>query len=120
MQRKRIAWFIVMIAVGLGLSLIYGWMIHPIKPADITADTLRVDYKTDYVLMVSEIYKKDGDLEEAASRLAMIDNRPADEVMADGLMNARSLGYAPADLSLIEALAQAFQKAFPTEETPKP
>lgn len=114
MQRKRIVWFVIMIAVGLGIGLFYGWIINPVKYVDTTADTLRADYKTDYVLMVSEIYKMDGDIEQAVQRLTLIDSRPAALVTSEGLRNARTLGYSPADLSLIEALAQALQTVTPT------
>ena len=43
--------FIFAILVGAGLGLLYGWVINPVDYVDTTPDTLRIDYKTDYVLM---------------------------------------------------------------------
>lgn len=109
MHKKRIAWFLIMIAAGVGLGLVYGWIINPVESVDITADTLRADYKTDYLLMVAEIYKSEGSLDLAARRLELIDSRAPQEITSDGLTYARVLGYSPSDLSLIEILNQAFQ-----------
>lgn len=116
MQKKRIAWFLVMIAVGLGLGLAYGWLINPLKTAESSASALRADYKTDYVLMVAEIYHAGGDLEQAVSRLTLLGSQPPAQIVSDALLTARSLGYMPADLSLIEDLAQALQKETETPE----
>lgn len=110
MQRKRIVWFLVTIAAGLAVGLVYGWMINPVKYVDAPASALRSDYKTDYVLMTAEIYKMDGNLENAARRLSLLGSQPPAQIVADGLSTARSLGYAPADLASIETLSRALQK----------
>ena len=116
MQKKRIILFLIMIAGGLGLGLVYGWIINPVKTADSSVSSLRADYKADYVLMVAEIYQADGDLEQAAARLGLLGSQPPGKIVAEGLLTARSLGYMPADLSLIESLSQALQKE---TETPQ-
>jgi hypothetical protein len=116
MQTKRLIWFLIMIAAGIGIGLLYGWIIQPLKHVGNAGDTLRADYKADYVLMVSEIYDMDGNLDQAAQRLKLISAQPASEIMASGLETARALGYAPADLSLIEALSSALQKNTPTPQ----
>ncbi|MBE0697271.1 MAG: hypothetical protein IH586_10140 [Anaerolineaceae bacterium] len=116
MQTKRIIWFVIMIAAGIAIGLFYGWIIHPVKNVDTSASSLRADYKTDYVLMVAEIYQKDGDLSLAATRLGLISSQPPGKTAAEGLLTARSLGYTPADLSLIEKLSRALQKETPTPQ----
>jgi hypothetical protein len=45
--------FLIAIAVGLALGLLYGWVLSPVKYVDTTPNTLRADYQTDYVLMVA-------------------------------------------------------------------
>lgn len=115
MQKKRIILFLVMIFVGIAASLFYGWILNPVKYVDTSAASLRSDYKTDYVLMVAEIYQSDANTEQASARLSLISAQPPVEVAADGLQTARSLGYSPADLRLIENLSQALQI-----ETPPP
>jgi hypothetical protein len=117
MHAKRIFWFLIMIAVGVGAGLFYGWIINPVKYVDTSAASLRADYKTDYVLMVAEIYQADGKLDQAISRLALVSSMPPGKIAADGLLTAQSLGYSPADLSLIETLSQALQKETTTPKT---
>jgi hypothetical protein len=114
MQNKRLIWFLIMIGIGLVAGLIYGWIINPVKYVEPSAETLRKDYKADYVLMVSEIYQKNGDVDEAVRLLALIDSQPAGRIAAGGLVSARELGFTPADLSLMETLAQSLQSSKPT------
>lgn len=114
MQKRRIVWFVLMIAFGLAVGLLYGWIINPIRYTSTDAGSLRWDYKADYVLMTSEIYKMDSDPQAAAQRLSLIDNRPPVQVIAESLKNARSLGYPPADLHLMESLSQALQTPTPS------
>jgi hypothetical protein len=40
--------FFIVLLLGLGLGLLYGWVINPVSYQDTTLDTLRIDYKTDY------------------------------------------------------------------------
>jgi hypothetical protein len=50
-------WIPVLIAAlsGLALGLVYGWRINPVQYTDITPDVLRIDYRSDYVLMVAAV-----------------------------------------------------------------
>jgi hypothetical protein len=117
MHQKRSILFLIMIALGLVVGLIYGWIINPIKAAQVTPASLRADYKADYVLMVAEIYHADSNLEQAVSRLGMLGSQPPGQIAAEGLLTARSLGYAPADLALMENLYQALQMDTKTRQT---
>lgn len=69
-----------MIAIGIGLGLIYGWIIEPVKYVDTAPDSLRLDYKTDYVLMVAEAYQVEHDLNLAVQRLTLLGGDPLDTV----------------------------------------
>ncbi len=69
--------FFLVIAIGAAGGLFYGWVINPVKYVDTTPDTLRIDYKSDYVLMVAESYGADGDLALAARRLALLGDTPS-------------------------------------------
>ena len=48
-----------MIIIGGGIGLYYSWYIKPADFVDAAFFNLRSDYKTDYVLMVAEIYDQD-------------------------------------------------------------
>ena len=51
--------FFIVIALGLAAGLIYGWAISPVEYTNTTPDTLRADYRSDYVLMVAEVFHAD-------------------------------------------------------------
>jgi hypothetical protein len=114
MRGKRIALFFIMIAVGLGLGLLYGWWLNPVKYEDTSPSMLHSDYKADYVLMVAEIYSADKNMAEATRRLTLLDSLPPARVVAAALLTARERGYADQDLSLMEKLSQALQNSLPT------
>ena len=52
--------YLFLSALGIGLGLLYGWVIDPADFFDLTPDTLRADYKADYVLMTAEAYRATG------------------------------------------------------------
>ncbi len=106
---KRFIGFTITILVGAVLGLAYGWLVNPVRYEDITPSMLRSDYKTDYILMVAEIYGADKNLEQAARRLAQIDSQPPAQVAAAAGVTARNLGYATRDLDLIDKLARDLQ-----------
>jgi hypothetical protein len=117
MHNKRLAWFLIMIAVGLAGGLLYGWLINPVQYIDTSAESLHPGFKADYVLMVAEIYGQDGDLPGAIQRLSLLGPLPAQRLVADGLLTARNAGYTEPDLVLMEALSQALQ-AIPSSQPP--
>lgn len=96
-----------MIAAGLGLGLLYGWMINPVEYVNTAGDSLRADYKADYVLMVAEIYAMDGNLDQAARQISLLGSRPPAQIVAEALATASTLEYAAEDIILLNRLAQA-------------
>jgi hypothetical protein len=108
---KPTRWFFILIAliIGLGLGLTYGWVIDPIEFFDLTPDTLRADYKTDYVLMVAEAYHADPDPGLAARRLAIFGSQSPSAIASDGLNFAHTNGFADSDIALMQELVTALQ-----------
>jgi hypothetical protein len=58
------------LVLGLALALFYTWVISPVQYTDTGPDSLRADYKNDYVVMVARAYVADGNLDAAKQRLA--------------------------------------------------
>lgn len=114
MREKRIALFILMIGLGVGLGLLYGWVINPVKYADTTPEMLRSDYKADYVLMVAEIYHSDHNVEQAAQRIALLGSLPSTQILSDALVAARRLSYTTDEIEQMDALAKALQNVAST------
>ncbi len=98
----------------------YGWVVSPVEYVDTAPDSLRIDYKTDYVLMVAEAYHVEADLGLAVRRLALLGDNPPAETVAQATLFAVEQGYARTDLALIQALADALQSWNPSLEVPGP
>ncbi|RME89284.1 MAG: hypothetical protein D6770_04925 [Anaerolineae bacterium] len=101
--------FILATALGIAAGLFYGWVISPIEYVDTTPDTLRADYKTDYVLMTAEIYHARQDLNQAARDLALLGSDPPADIAERALTFARQIGYAEGDIYLLEELHRDLQ-----------
>lgn len=109
MSKLRTILFAASILVGLAIGLVYGWVVNPTPYSDLDARTLRSDYKADYVLMVAEAYRQDGNLPLALRRLSLISEESPAQVMARTLVTARDLGYVSTDLEVLSVLSQAVQ-----------
>ena len=103
-------WFLFFVVIGLGVvvGLAAGRLAAPLKFKDATADTLRVDYQTDYVLMVAEDYRLHPNQELASQRLAWLGSAKPNELISQALHFAVRVGYPAADLALLQALADSF------------
>jgi len=112
--------FIIAILFGLALGLAYGWFISPVRYVDTSPDTLRIDYKTDYVLMVAEAYQNEKDLQPALRRLALLGNTPPVDLAAQAIQFAQKAGYNESDVARLQALMSALQMLAPAQETQNP
>ena len=104
-------WLLVIVALiaGIGMGLAYGWYIDPVDFFDLTPDTLRADYKADYVLMTAEAYRSEQDAGLAARRLAVFGTQSPSSIAAQGLTYASANGFADSDVVLMQELVTALQ-----------
>jgi hypothetical protein len=109
LRRTRWLWFFAALAAGVGLGLLYGWVISPVQYVDTTPDSLHADYRADSVLMVAEIYAAEGDLDAAARRLAFLGDTPPAEIAAQAAEYARAHAFPPGDQALLRRLEAALQ-----------
>jgi hypothetical protein len=96
--------FLIAMMIGIAGGLYYGWVFDPVEYVDTSPDTLLIDYKTDYVLMVAEAYQLESDLDLAARRLAVLGSKPPVELVQDALLFAARAGYVDADIQKMEML----------------
>ena len=116
-------WLFTLIALSLGISLglVYGWMINPVQYTDVTPDALRIDYRTDYALMVAEAFRAEQDPALAARRLAVLGSEPPSVITEEAYNFARQTnGYPSDDLVLIQELSVALQTWHPIPGTNLP
>jgi len=99
--------FFIVLIVGIGLGLLYGWVVNPVEYMNTTIDSLREDYKTDYVLMVAEVYHANQDLEWALNRLALLGDETPQASLEAALDYANRVAYTSRDLSWLKDLNAA-------------
>ncbi len=102
--------------IGLGVGLIYGWVLRPVEYVDTSPDTLREDYRTDYVLMVAEAYAGDGDLDLAQIRLAALGPQPPVDIVVEAIDYAVKQNFSRPDLETLNRLAIQLRAIPPSPE----
>lgn len=111
--------FLIAISIGIVAGVLYASRLDRVEFVNTTPQSLRVDYKTDYVLMVAEAYSSEKDLELARQRLSALGSGPLDQIVLDALLFAEPR-YQLADITLIRALLRDLQTmptASPTIES---
>ncbi len=115
MRLVRLIWFLLTIALGVGIGLAYGWLVKPAGYRGTQPSTLRADYKADYVLMVAEIYQKEGSEALAAHRLAELSSDSPVRIVQQAIISARQLEYSQRDMDTLAHLADAMQNWAPAQ-----
>jgi hypothetical protein len=103
---QRYIFFALILIFGVSIGLYYGMEVSPIELVNTSPDTLRIDYKTDYILMVAEAYAAEDDPIMAVRRLALLGAQDPVAKMSETLQFAAENGYTLDDLVLIRALAE--------------
>ena len=115
---RRFPWDILLaLVVGIGLGLVYAWLIHPLGVRDADPSTLRGDFKEQYRLAIAAAYAANKILPRAEARLELLkDSDPVEALNAQAQqMFARGESARAADQ--VAALARAI-KAGPEEKSP--
>ena len=108
------------LAIGLVGGLLYGWLVQPVEFVDTTPDSLRQDYKTDFVLMVAEAYEAEQDLSRAERRLALLGPAAPLTKIERALEFAQDNRFAGPDIERLESLQEVFQRRGGTPEISAP
>ena len=70
---KHFPWEVIpALAVGIGLGLLYAWMIAPVRYINTVPNTLRTDFKDQYRIQIAASYSATHDLTRAKSRLELL------------------------------------------------
>jgi hypothetical protein len=107
----------VALAAGLGLGLLYSWVISPVEIVDTAPEALSAQAQTDYVRLVARAFAAEGDLGRARTRLALLGwTAPAEPVTALAQRLAAE-GQPEAQVQVVAQLAAALG-AGPATTTP--
>lgn len=101
--------FFIVLMIGLALGCYYGWVLNPVKYEDTSVASLRMDYKTDYVLMVAEVYGDNQDLSWARNRLSLLGFPTPAQSVEEALQFASQAGYTLPDMYLLRDLKNALE-----------
>jgi len=102
---SRLLRFLIGAALGVVLGLGYAWRIQPVAYYDTAPDSLRQDYRVDYVLMVAQSYQSEGDLRLALLRLAALGPQPPAEIVEEAAGYAEANGFGQVDRQALRQLA---------------
>lgn len=109
MSSSKIITLIIALAVGMGLGLVYGWVIAPVEYVDVTPDLLRQDYRADFVLMTAEAYQSDFNATAAARRLALLGSEPPASLVTTAIEYASANNFTPEEMRMLQTLHTAMQ-----------
>lgn len=81
---KRIPWDILLaLLVGIGLGLVYSWIISPTRIVDAQPSALRADFKDQYRSLIAAAYNATDNLPRARARLSLLgDSDPVEALNA--------------------------------------
>jgi hypothetical protein len=91
------------LVLGLGLGVLYAWVIRPVTYVDTAPVALRADFKDQFRSMIALAYAADGNLPRAQARLALLgDLAPAGALMDQSRRESGLGGSAEAALALAD------------------
>ena len=108
-MQKRLQPLLIGLLFGAFIALIYGWLIRPVEYIDTSPDSLRIDFRTDYVLMVAESFGTNEDLILAQVRLAALGPQPPDEYVTQAIDYALEQSFSRSDLEHLNSMAIALR-----------
>jgi hypothetical protein len=105
---RRFPWDILLaLIVGIGLGLVYAWMIAPRSINNADPSTLRADFKERYRSAIAAAYAATDNLPRARARLQLLKDPDAVEALNAQAQQILAQGEQPQTADQVVALAQA-------------
>ena len=101
--------FLIAMAIGAAGGLFYGWVLDPVEYINTTPNSLRIDYQSDYTLMVAEIYHGEKSMPNVVNLLQWLGKSSPLEYVEQALKFAEQQGYSEQDLLTLRDLHTALQ-----------
>jgi hypothetical protein len=99
LKKSRLIGFLLFILIGFVVGLIYGWVINPAGVKNTTLSSLRTDFKADYVVMVSELYASNQDLDAAITDLKIISTKKNPiQAVQEALLVGQQFGFSQREM----------------------
>ena len=111
---RRIPWNVLLaLLAGVGLGLVYAWVLSPRQITDAQPGALRADFKDQYRSVVAAAYAATGNLPRAQARLALLadtDSVEALNAQAQRMKAGSAAGDEFENADLVVALALALSE----------
>lgn len=102
---------IVGILSGIGLGLLFGWLVWPVSYYDTDVYDLRADYQDEFVVMVGAFYASERNVESARQWLALLSSPNApkspEAIVVEVTERYIARGANPTDIGYLVGLAEA-------------
>jgi hypothetical protein len=118
---KRFPWDVLLaLLAGLGLGLLYAWVISPARVTDAEPLALRADFKDHYRSAIAAAYAATGNLPRAQARLSLLADSDPIEALNAQAQRILAIGQSPEQADQVAALASALEQGIAFEFTSTP
>lgn len=108
---RRVPWSLLLaLAAGLGLGLVYAWLIAPRPISDAPPGALRADFRDQYRALAAAAYAATGNLPRAQARLAVLGDADPIEALNAQAQRMRASAQTLERADLVAGLAAALQR----------
>jgi len=108
---RRIPWGILLaLLAGIGLGLVYAWVISPTRVVDSEPAALRADFKDHYRSAIAAAYGATGDLARAQARLSLLGDSDSIEALNAQAQRMLASGQLFDEADQVAALASALDQ----------
>ena len=115
---NRLGFVLLGLGIGLAGGLYYAWLVNPVEYVDTAPESLRADFRGDYLGLIASAYASGGDLVRARTRLALFPDLDSATELASLAQQRLAAGVADTEASALSQLASALSQG-PTR-TPAP
>lgn len=112
MNDERGSWYLLTgIILGIGLGLLYSWVISPAEYVDTPPWSLREDYKDQYRAAIAAAYTATGNLQRAQARLGLLNDEDPSLALVVQAQRYLAVGTEFEDAQSLAMLASALGQA---------
>lgn len=112
MKDERGSWYLLTgLLLGIGLGLLYAWVISPAEFVDTPPFSLREDYKDRYRVAIAAAYVASGDVQRAQARLTLLEDEDPSLALVAQAQRYLANGQDPLDAQAMANLASALGRA---------
>lgn len=105
-KKTRLLSFLLVLIVAISAGFFYGRFIADTRQSPSELTNLRLDFRTDYILMVAEIFQGEQDINAAVRRLTVLDEDWR-KLLDEATYFGKTVGYSEDDLQIMNRLKEA-------------